>query len=327
MTQTATPAPVRWGILSTANIAAKAFIPAVHELGGTISVVGSRDLSRAQGFAGEHGIGRAVGSYDEVINADDVDVIYVPLPNNLHATYSAQALRAGKPVFCEKPLTRSEAETRELIEVSQTTGVYLWETFVFAFAEQTRRLMDLYAGGVIGTVTGVDLQFSFELKDQDNIRLASELAGGALYDVGCYPLRFAQLLLGNELELTDASAVLAPTGVDAQIQATLRNTDGVIARISAAIDRPPAVEARITGERGTIVVPDPYHPLGYTVDIQQTDDVWTVRSSGGQFSFGPAIAHIEAVLRGAASPLHLAADEAAPTARLIDAIRAEAQLG
>lgn len=313
--------PVRWGILGTANIARRAFLPALQQLGGTASVVGSRDLGRGQEWAAEYGVARAVGSYEEVIAAEDVDVIYLPLPNTLHFQYAEAALRAGKPVLCEKPLTPTAAQTAELIEVSQSTGVPLWEAFVFVFAEQTERLLALCESGMIGPITSLQTQFDFDLGEApDDIRLSSDLAGGALYDVGCYPIRLARLLLG-ELSVESAETELAPSGVDRAVRAVLRNASQVPIMLNASIDSPPAKAATVIGETGRIIVLDPFHPKVGALEVTDDANTWTLEATGDGYPFGPAIAHIEAVVRGTELPRHQAADDALGTAEVIDAIR------
>src|SRR5437764_3680862 len=141
---------VRWGIISTANIARVAFLPAVREAGGEAAAVGGRDPGRTQRWAGDNGVARAVTGYQPLIDDPELDALYIPLPNSLHAEWTIKALRAGKAVLCEKPLAGTLAETEQVLAVAKETGTPLWEAFVFPFHDQMARLRTLLAEGVIG---------------------------------------------------------------------------------------------------------------------------------------------------------------------------------
>src|SRR5215470_15921024 len=123
--------PVRWGIISTANIARGQFLPGLRAAGGVPAAVAGRDLGRAQAWAEQHGVDRAVAGYQALIDDPDIDALYIPLPNSLHAEWTVKALRAGKPVLCEKPLCGTLAETEQVLAVARETGTLLWEAFVF----------------------------------------------------------------------------------------------------------------------------------------------------------------------------------------------------
>src|SRR5947209_16928199 len=187
--------PIRWGILGTANIARAQFLPALRAAGtGVASVVGSRDRTRSEGWAAEHGVERGVAGYEALVTAPDVDAIYIALPNHLHAEWAAAALRAGKAVLCEKPLCTSVAETETLLNLAQQFGSLLWEAFVFPFHDQFVQLQELIGSGTIGDTREIQSNFYFKVRSRENIRLSPDMYGGALNDVGCYPLRLAQLL-------------------------------------------------------------------------------------------------------------------------------------
>jgi predicted dehydrogenase len=177
--------PVRWGIIGTARIARTAFLPGLREAGGVAAAVAGRDQQRAELFARENGVERAVAGYQRLIDDPAVDALYIPLPNALHAEWTISALRAGKPVLCEKPLCATLAETERVLAVAGETGTLLWEAFVFPFRDQFSRLTGLLAGGEIGDLREIQSSFHFQLSRGDDIRLSSELGGGALNDVGC----------------------------------------------------------------------------------------------------------------------------------------------
>jgi len=216
--------PIRWGILGTAGIAQSAFLPALREAGGGEAlVVASRDAARAEAWASEHGVTRGVAGYERVISDPEVEAVYVPLPNGLHAEWTIGALEAGKAVFCEKPLCATPEETERVLEVARASDGPLWEAFVFPFHDQMDRVRRLLADGAIGEVREIVSRFHFLLDDPDDIRLFAELAGGSIQDVGCYPIRLARLLFDDEPDLsrTIADAVWVGTGVDTELWGAL----------------------------------------------------------------------------------------------------------
>ncbi len=188
---------IRWGIIGTANIARAAFLPALRAAGGIAAAVAGRDLARAQEYALAHGVERAVRGYQALIDDPDVDVLYIALPNSLHAEWTIRALQAGKPVLCEKPLCGTLADTERVLSVARQTGTLLWEAFVFPFNEYMRRIRSLIADGAIGELREIQSDFHFRVSRPDNIRMSAELQGGALRDVGCYPVRLAQEFFGE----------------------------------------------------------------------------------------------------------------------------------
>ena len=171
---------IRWGIIGTANIARAQFLPGLRAAGGIAAVVAGRDAGRARQYASEHGVERAVAGYQRVIDDPAVDALYIPLPNSLHAEWTIAALRAGKPVLCEKPLCGSLAETERVLTVAAETGTLLWEAFVFPFHEQFVRVTGLIADGAIGELREIQSNFHFSISRPDNIRLSRDLDGGAL---------------------------------------------------------------------------------------------------------------------------------------------------
>ncbi len=213
---------MRWGVIGTARIARTAFLPAVAAArGGVVTTVAGRDLDRARQYAAENGIGRAVQGYQALLDDPDVDAVYIPLPNALHAEWTARALRAGKAVLCEKPLCGSLAETEQVLAVARETGTPLWEAFVFPFHEQMAKIRGLLADGAIGELREIQSNFAFVLDHPDDFRLRRGMAGGALNDIGCYPVRLAVELFTGELESAWATATLGGDGVDVDLEGSV----------------------------------------------------------------------------------------------------------
>ena len=188
---------LRWGVLSTAAIGLKKVIPAM-QLGQytTVTAIASRDLPRAQKAAGELGIEKAFGSYEELLADPEVDAIYNPLPNQMHVPWTIKAAEAGKHVLCEKPLSMTLAEARTLLPVRQRTGVKIGEAFMIRSYTQWSRLRELLDQGRIGHLRSVVAAFSYFNTDPANIRNQVESGGGALYDIGCYCIHASRLGFG-----------------------------------------------------------------------------------------------------------------------------------
>jgi predicted dehydrogenase len=319
--------PVRWGILGAAGIAASAFLPALEEAGdGRAVAVGSRDLARATAWAGANGVAAAVGSYEAVLADADVEAVYIPLPNALHAEWTIAALEAGKAVFCEKPLCATPAETARVLDAARDR--LLWEAFVFPFSAQTERLLALLADGAIGDVREVVSRFHFDLDDPGDIRLSAELAGGATQDVGCYAIRFARLVFDAE-PLADGALAEAvwQGGVDAELWGALAFPGDRRLLLSCGFRSAYDTTTSVLGTRGSIRLTNPFHPgdddsLALVRDGDAIE-TWLAAPSG-QRSFAPAIRHIHRAVRGEEEPRHLAVDEAMGNADAIDALLAAA---
>src|SRR4051794_35587500 len=183
---------IRWGILSTARIAEKLIGGARVVEGADIVAVGSRDVARARAFADEHGIPSAFGSYEELLASDEIDAVYIPLPNSLHVGWSVKALEAGKHVLCEKPLARDPGQVTAAFDAAERAGRVLMEAFMWRFHRQTEKLVRLLPE--VGELRLVRAAFGFNLPWVENVRWDPALEGGALMDVGCYGVSAARLI-------------------------------------------------------------------------------------------------------------------------------------
>jgi predicted dehydrogenase len=197
-------APVRWGVLGAAHIAISKVIPAMQRSPMTpVVAIASRDLAKARAAATQLGISRAYGSYEELLADPDVDAIYIPLPNHLHVPWSIRAAEAGKHVLCEKPLALSAADARQLLHVRDRTGVQIGEAFMVRAHPQWAAVRELIAEGRIGELKAIAGHFSYFRRDPADVRSRPEWGGGALMDVGCYPITLARWLFDAEpIEVT-----------------------------------------------------------------------------------------------------------------------------
>ena len=324
---------VRWGVIGTAGIARKNFLPAVREAGGEAAAVAGRDADRTSRWARDNAVGRAVVGYQQLIEDPELDALYIPLPNALHAEWTIRALRAGKPVLCEKPLTGSLAGTEQVLAVARETGTPLWEAFVFPFHDQMRRLRELIAGGVIGDLLEIQSNFHFLMTRRDtNIRMSAELAGGALLDVGCYPVRLARDLFAAEHTSAWATADYDPGGVDVGTWGGLGFPGGRRLLLSCGFDRAQDTFSRLLGTAGQINITNPFHPARqdrFEVHVEGSEPSAHPGAGPNKESFTPAVRHIQAVVRGEEEPRLLAIDTSLGSALALDdlARSAAAQAG
>jgi predicted dehydrogenase len=227
---------LRWGILSTANIARAAVIPAIRaSSNGDVRAVASRSLERAYAFASDLGIPQSYGSYEALLAADDVDAVYIGLPNSLHCEWTVKAAEAGKHVLCEKPLGATSVECDEMDRAARNRGVVLMEAFMYRFHPRTEKVVKLVGDGVIGPLRAIQSTFTFRLRRSDDIRLQKDLAGGALMDVGCYCVNLSRTLAAAEPVEVQAFAIWASSGVDSQMAGTLRFESGLLAQFDCAL--------------------------------------------------------------------------------------------
>jgi predicted dehydrogenase len=312
-------AQVRWGIIGTANIARAVFLPGLRQAGGDAAAVAGREAGRAGQFARDNGIGRGVAGYQALIEDPDIDALYIPLPNSLHAEWAIRALEAGKPVLCEKPLCGTLPDTERVLTSARQTGTLLWEAFAFPFHAQLARLKRLIADGVIGDLMEIKSNFHFAVTRPDNIRLSRELEGGALLDVGCYPVRLAAELFGAAHESAWAAASQGGQGVDVDTWGVLGYPAGRRLLLSCGFGRSYDAFTTLEGTAGQIHVTNPFHPGpgdSYLVKAGR-DEPRRYPAAPDELSFTALTRHINGVLRGEEEPRLLAVDTALPVARAL----------
>ena len=317
-------APVRWGILSTADINRKLLAGAALSADVDVVAVGSRDLGRAQAFADRHGIPRAYGSYEELLADPSVEAIYNPLPNTLHCEWSIKALEAGKHVLCEKPMSSSVAEVEEAFAAAERTGFLLSEAFMYRHHPQTKRLAELVAEGAIGDLRVIRATFSYGLFDVENIRLRTEVDGGALMDVGCYCISGARLL-GGEPESVFGRAYTGPTGTDWAFTGSLRFAGDVLALFDCATCLPERDELEAIGSEGSLFLDDPWHCKNPVIELRRGGEVERIAIEPSN-PYQLELEDLGNALRNGTKPL-LGRDDAVAQARVIAALRRSAADG
>jgi xylose dehydrogenase (NAD/NADP) len=223
-----------------------------------VSAVASRDVSKAQRFAEDLGVARYFGSYESLLADREIDAVYNPLPNSLHAQWSIQAARAGKHVLCEKPLAPTAAEARAMFDAARRHGVQLVEAYPYLAQPQTLKTRELLNAGAIGEARLIQGSFGFTLTDRDNIRLNPQLAGGALMDVGVYPVSLILILAKQRPARVRAVAhwtaadERSAAGVDSTLAATLEFAGGLLAQVTCSFNCALHRQALIVGSAGVI---------------------------------------------------------------------------
>jgi len=244
---------LRLGILGCANIARQFARDIRSSSVVRACAVASRDLEKAAAFATASGIARHYGSYEALLAAPDLDAIYLPLPNSMHAAWAIRALESGKHVLCEKPLALGPGEARAMFRTAERHRVILLESFPYQFQPQTLALRALLDSGTIGEIRSMQATFCFTVPNpESNIRMKPELGGGALLDAGSYPLSLIRLVMGDVPSMVHAAATWAETGVDIALMATLHYADGRRAQLSCAMNAAYHRYATIEGSAGAI---------------------------------------------------------------------------
>jgi predicted dehydrogenase len=251
---------LRWGVISTANIGVQKVIPGIKAADRCEVVsIASRDAGVATEVAGRLGIPNAYGSYEELVADPDVDAVYIPLPNHLHAEWTIASARAGKHVLCEKPLAMTSAEAEQMLEVCASEGVRLMEAFMYRLHPSWEAVRELVSSGRLGTLQAVQSWFSYFNDDPANIRNVAAYGGGALMDVGCYPVNLSRMLFDAEPLRVDASVTRDPTtGVDVLTSAILEFESGV-ADFTCSTRAEPDQRVHIFGTKGRISFDIPFN--------------------------------------------------------------------
>ena len=246
------PSRLRIGILGAANIA-RLFVAGVRpSLKVAVTAIASRDGERARKFAAETGIAQTYSTYEALLADPEIDAIYNPLPNNLHAEWSIRAANAGKHVLCEKPLATSATEARAMFEAAARNGVQLAEAYPYRAQPQTLKLRELLKENAVGRLQLIQASFGFPLTDASNIRLNPALAGGALMDAGCYPVSLVRTIAGERPKRVHAMARWDASGVDRTLVASMEFSSGLLAQVSCSFATARHRHAFVAGDSGVI---------------------------------------------------------------------------
>jgi predicted dehydrogenase len=316
--------PVKWGIVSTADINRKV-IPGAHASDKVdLVAVASREEARAEAYAREWGIPRAYGSYENLLADAEIEAVYISLPNTLHVEWSIKALEAGKHVLCEKPFTRHPEEADEAFDVAEREGRLLSEAFMYRHNPQTAKLVELVRDGAIGEFRLIRSAFSYGLYDAANIRLRTDVEGGALMDVGCYNVSGSRLL-GGESERVWGEAWYGPSGTDWIFAGTLRFPENVIATFDCGTALPERDELEAIGSEGSLFLDDPWHCNVPIIELPREDEVELIELDPVD-SYRLELENLSDAIRGEAELL-LGREDALGQARALEALHRSATTG
>lgn len=315
---------LRIGTLGAARITPAALVRPARQLSDVeLVAVAARDRSRAESFASKHGIPRVHDGYDALIADPDIDAIYNPLPNGLHAEWTERALTAGKHVLCEKPFTSNAAEAERVAAVAAPTGLVVMEAFHYRYHPVAERMRTISQSGELGPLRRIDTSMCIPLPMPKDIRYSYELGGGAGMDVGCYATHMNRLVAGTEPRVIRAEARLAKPDVDRWLRAELRYSDGLSGSMTCALWSSTllSVRVKVTGDRGTLSVFNPTGPqFGYRMTLRVDGAKRRVRVDGAKkptYSY-QLEAFRDAVLHG--QPVQTPPADSIANMRVVDAI-------
>ena len=320
--------PIRIGVLGAAAIVPAALTnPARSVPEVQILAIAARDPKRAYQFAKKHHVPRVHQTYSALLADSDIDAIYNPLPNSLHAQWTIKALKAGKHVLCEKPMASNAGEAEAMARVAHETGLVLSEAFAYRHHPLTARVKQIMTSGELGNIKHLEAEFSFLFPSTRNIRFQYEMGGGALMDCGCYPVSLVRFLAGAEPQVEHAKARIFSPQVDRGMTADLSFEDGRTARVKCDLRSPKLLTAVliVEGERGSLRVFNPYLPhVFHRLTVVQPGHTIREKLAGENSYVLQLRAFARAIRRGA----KLSTDpmDALGNMRLIDAIYEKAGL-
>jgi len=261
---------IRWGVLGCARIAREHVIPAMQSSSNSeFHAVASRDESKLADFRARFNVLKTYHGYEELLRDPEVDAVYVPLPNSLHREWTIQAAERGKHVLCEKPMALNAAEVREMMAASAANKVNLMEAFMYRYTDRTRQVQEVLRRGTLGDIKFISSTFRFLLANPASIKLKPDLGGGALYDVGCYPVNFIGMVVDrltrdpsrrgeNLLPESVAVECTRVAGVDVNFSALMRYPSGLIASLNCGFNAQKRIYSEIIGTNGVLEIPDTY---------------------------------------------------------------------
>ncbi len=263
---------IRWGVLGYARIARETVIPAIlRAANAEFTAIASREPSKLAECQARYPVAKTCVGYEALLADPEVDAIYIPLPNSLHRAWTIQAAARGKHVLCEKPLGLTAADVRDMIAAAAGRGVLLMEAFMYRYTERTRLVREIVRAGTLGEIKHISSTFRFLLNNPASIKLQPALGGGALYDIGCYPLNFigmiADLSLGGSngggaAKHVQPVAVTATAdrvgGIDMNLSALLRYANGMTASAHCGFNAHKRVVAEIIGTKAVLEIPDTF---------------------------------------------------------------------
>jgi predicted dehydrogenase len=277
---------VHWGILGTARINRR-LIPAMQAATRSHLVgIASRDRARADAAARDWSIPKAVEGYQALLDDDGIDAVYIPLPNSEHVPWTLAAIAAGKHVLCEKPLALDPLDVDRISAAATARGVIVEEGFMYRHEPLTRRVEALVTDGAVGAVRAVVSGFTFAIDRDADVRLVPELGGGSLWDVGCYPVTYAQQLIARVPVSVVARAQWSPTSIDEEFSGIVAYAGGAVASVYSGFRVPYRTWLEVLGSEGALRVPNPFKPgVTETLELERPAGIERIEVAGSTLLF------------------------------------------
>lgn len=316
---------VKWGILGCARIAINALIPAIKKSkSSTLYGIASRDYEKAKRIAEKYQIPRYYGSYEELIDDEEIEAVYIPLPNHLHKEWSIKCAEKGKHILCEKPISLNYKESEEMFTAAEKNNVVLMEAFMYRFHPQIEILKNLIEEGTIGKVKLIRSIFSFiflEERIKEDYRGKKESGGGAIYDVGCYCINISRYIMGGEPEKIFATANFHPsTGIDLTTCAILEFPEKKEAIITSSFELPGQQFLEVFGTEGKISLPFTFLPeKNNSRIIIEKEDKTEIRNIGYSNLYLLEVEHFCKCIREKEKPL-ISKEDSINNMKVIDTI-------
>jgi len=290
---------LNWGLLSTARINRDLITPLRASKRNHLLAVGSRSQESADAYAREWKIPRAHGSYEALLADPEIDVLYISLPNHLHAEWTIKAVEAGKHVLCEKPLALSVEEVDAIRSAARKHGRVVAEAFMYRHHPQTLKVQELVRSGTLGTLKLIRGTFSYVLSGEGNVRLNPEWGGGSIWDVGCYPISYTRTVVGEAPLEVFGWQVTGQTGIDETFVGQMRFDNDVLAQFDSSFAIPFHMFMEIIGSDGTLNIPNPFKPgVDEKLYLTRGDKVETIKIKGQELYIGEVEDMTDAILLG-----------------------------
>jgi len=318
---------LNWGLLSTARINRALIPPLQVSKRNHLLAVGSRSQGTADAYAKEKKIQRAYGSYEALLADPEIDVIYNPLPNHLHAEWTIKAVEAGKHVLCEKPLALNVDEVDAIKSAAHKHGRIVAEAFMYRHHPQTLKVQEIVKSGSLGTLKLIRGSFSYILSREEDIRLLDPaMGGGSIWDVGCYPIGYTRAVVGEEPLEVFGWQVMGETGIDETFVGQMRFRDDVHAQFDSSFVIPYHVFMEIIGSEGTLNIPHPFKPgVNEKIYLTRGEKIETITVKGQELYIGEVEDMADAILLGKNSLVSL--DDSRANVAVISAFLESARSG
>ena len=317
---------LNWGLLSTARINRALIPPLRASKRNRLLAVGSRSQESADGYAREWKIPRAHRSYEALLADPEIDVIYNPLPNHLHAEWTIKAVEAGKHVLCEKPLALTVDEVHAIQVAASKHGRVVAEAFMYRHHPQTLKVRELVRDGSIGMLKLIRGSFTYVLSRERDVRLDPAMGGGSIWDVGCYPISYARTVVGeNPLEVFGWQ-VTGPTGIDETFVGQIRFTNDILTQFDCSFVIPFHSFMEIIGSEATLNIPKPFKPvIDEKIYLTRGDKTETIKIKGQELYIGEVEDMADAILLGRDPRISL--DDSRANVAVISALLESARIG